>query len=286
MILEATPEPIANFHCACGENPLWDPERGLIYWTDIPNGRLFRYSLETGESEPFYEGDVTGGFTLQADGSLLLFQVKRITRLADGREEPLMEGIDGAEDRFNDVIADPRGRVYAGTFCSNHERGGLFRVDPDGTITCLFRGTGCSNGMGFSPDRKWFYWTCSTSRQIFRFDYNEDTGELSNRELFVRLADDEEGTVDGMTVDVEGNVWSAIWDGYGVRKYGPDGRYLGIVPFPVAKTSSALFGGPGLGQLYVTTAGGSLESGTEDGTLYRVDVGVKGMPEFRSRVLL
>ena len=122
MILEATPEPIANFHCACGENPLWDPERGLIYWTDIPNGRLFRYSLETGESEPFYEGDVTGGFTLQADGSLLLFQVKRITRLADGREEPLMEGIDGAEDRFNEHCR-PQGARVCGHICSNHERG-------------------------------------------------------------------------------------------------------------------------------------------------------------------
>jgi D-xylonolactonase len=206
--------------------------------------------------------------------------------LFDDREEALAEELEDAPDRFNDVIADPLGRVYAGTFSDDPKRGGLFLVDTDGAVQCLFRGTGCSNGMGFSPDRKTFYWTCSTSRQIFRFNYKEATGELTDREVVVRLGDDDEGTVDGMTVDVEGNLWSAIWDGFAVRKYSPEGDLLGTVRFPVAKPSSAIFGGPDLDRLYVTTAGGAADADTAEGTLYRVDVGAKGLPEFRSRVRL
>ena len=81
--------------------------------------------------------------------------------------------------RFNDVIADPSGRVFAGTI-GEHPKGGLYRLDLDGTITKMFDGTGCSNGMGFSPDTKTFYWTCSTTRRIFQFDFDAESGALSN----------------------------------------------------------------------------------------------------------
>lgn len=279
-------EALANYHCACGENPLWDDTRRLVYWTDIPNGRLFRYDVASRRHEPFYAGDPVGGFTLQRDGSLLLFQANRFSRLReDGAEETLVTDIDPEMERFNDVIADPAGRVYAGTFHSDPRKGGLYRVDVDGNVTCLFKGTGCSNGMGFSPDRSVFYWTCSTTRRIFRFTYDQGSGELSDREALVTLGEGE-GTVDGMTVDATGDIWSAIWDGYGVRRYSPDGTLLGTIRMPVAKVSSVIFGGDALDEMYVTTAGGDPGAETADGTLYRIRAGVRGLPEFRSAVML
>ncbi len=277
-------EPIANYHCRCGEGPLWDDREKVVYWTDIPAGRLFRYDARTGEHAPFYSGGIVGGLTLQEDGTLLLFGENRICLLEpDGRERVVAEGIDDDMTRFNDVIADPAGRVYAGTMGRTTQSGGLYRVDTDGRVTCLFKGTGVSNGMGFSPDRRKFYWTDSTARKVFRFDYHQETGELSGREVFLAVSP-EEGTPDGMTVDADGSVWSARWDGGGLYKYSPGGQELLKIDFPVAKVSSVIFGGDGLDELYVTTAGGSDGADTADGTLYRLQVDARGLGEFRSRV--
>jgi sugar lactone lactonase YvrE len=253
---------LVNEHCNTGENPFWDHEKRCVYWTDIPNGRLFRYDIDTGNHAAIYNGQPVGGFTMQADGALLLFRVDDIAVLReDGTAEPVIRYTDAGMTRFNDVIADPDGRVRQ-----------------------LFSGTGCANGMGFAPDLRTFYWTCSTRRRIYRFHYDRETGDLSGEDLWYQ-ATPEEGIPDGLAVDVSGNVWSARWDGGAVIKHDPDGQVLEKLEFPVAKVSSLCFGGRDLDSLFVTTAGGKPESATEDGALYLVEVPVLGMPEFRSRIL-
>jgi D-xylonolactonase len=188
-------------------------------------------------------------------------------------------------------MADPEGRVFAGTMGIDSELcGGLFRIDPDGSVRQMWSGTGCSNGMGFTPDLKRMYWTDSTARKIFIFDYDRASGDLENRREFYSAPDDA-GIPDGMTVDSEGCVWSAHWDGFAVHRFDPQGKLMESIAFPVGQTSSVTLGGENLDELYVTTAGGSARKGenksgesTADGTLFRVRVGVKGQPEFRSRL--
>ncbi|MCW8129652.1 MAG: SMP-30/gluconolactonase/LRE family protein [Planctomycetota bacterium] len=277
---------IANYHCNTGENPLWNDRDGKIYWEDIPPGRLFRADPVTGEHENFFTStSPIGGFTFQDDDALLLFQDNKIARLSpDGKYEVLKEGIDGQMTRFNDVIADPEGRVYAGTMSNDPLGGGLFKVERDLSVTCLFRGTGCSNGMGFTPDLKQFYWTCSTRRKIYLYDYDRRTGALTRERLFYN-APPTEGFPDGMTVDTDGFIWTTRWDGYAMLKLSPEGRYLDKIGFPVGKVSSCVFGGANLDELFVTTAGGKDGKDTLDGTLYRVTkVGARGTKEFRSKI--
>lgn len=279
-------EPIANYHCICGECPRWDAEREALYWIDIPAGKFYRYLPKTGKHECLHCGDPIGGYTLQADGSLLLFQVNRITRLhLDGRTEKVKKNIDEDMERFNDVVADPKGRVFAGTIGREDGKGGLYRIDPDGTVTVLFKGTRVSNGMGFSPNRKTFYWTCSSTRQIFQFDYDEETGEIGNQRLFVAVAK-EDGIPDGLAVDRDGAVWSARWNGHAVHKYSPEGKELGVIKLPVPAVSSLTFGGKECNELYVTTAHANETPGPAEGSLYRIRVPFRGQPEYRSRVLM
>jgi D-xylonolactonase len=283
------PELIADYRCVTGEGPAWHPLEKRLYWVDIPRGRMFRYDPATGSHDQCYGGEVVGGFTIQADGSLLLFMAKGAVKIwREGRLETVVEEIAAERDsRFNDVIADPEGRVFCGTMGTKEHPGSLYRLDRDGTVTKLLGGIGVSNGMGFTPDRQRMYYTDSPKREIYLFDFDRATGAITSQRIFVRTPDEEgEGVPDGMTVDAEGFVWCARWDGSCLVRYNPEGREVRRITFPAKQVSSATFGGEDYADLYVTTAGGDQKekNGPGAGALFRVRPGVKGVPEFYSRV--
>jgi len=236
---------LANYHCSLGENPLWLAAEQRIYWEDIDSGRLFRARPETGEHECFFQGDVIGGVSFQADGELLLFEQNRIALFDPkrGARRGIVEGVDAEMARFNDVIADPEGRVLAGTVGTTERNGGLYLVERDASVRCLWKGTGIANGMAFSGDLKRFFWTDSSHGRIFVFDYDRASAALTNRRLFYQ-ADEAEGTPDGMTIDAEDHLWSTRWDGSAVLRLNPDGQVVDRIELPVSKVSSATFGGP------------------------------------------
>ena len=287
------PELIADYACEVGEGPMWHEAEQRVYWGDIPNGRLYWYDPATGHHGLFYEGDeMIGGYTVQADGSLLLFREKgSIAVLKDGQLEYVVRSLAGEEDnRFNDVVADPRGRVFCGTMRTDVERnvsdrgGTLYRLDIDGSVTPVLTGRGFSNGIGFTPDQKQMYYTDTLDYKIYIFDYDAETGEISNQRDFVEKSED--GGPDGMTVDAEGYVWSAQWDSWSLYRYSPQGQQVRQVKFPARKVSSIVFGGADFSDAYVTTAGGHIkdQDGPLAGSLFRIDLGVKGVPEFTSRI--
>ena len=282
------PELIADYQCQIGENPLWHPLERRLYWTDIPRGRLFRYDPATGKHEQCYSGPPVGGFTIQADGTLLLFMARgAIAQWRDGQFNYLVEEIaDEQESRFNDVIADPIGRVFCGTMPTPTRPGRLYRLDPDGVLHLLLEGIGISNGMAFTLDRRQMYYTDSEALCIYIFDYDEKTGALTNQRVWLRTPEGA-GTPDGMTVDSQGYVWSARWDDSALYRYTPDGLEERRIAFPARKVSSVIFGGDDLNDLYVTTAlmdGTKGEEGAGAGALFRLRLGIRGLPEFFSRV--
>ncbi len=281
------PEMIADYACVTGEGPLWHPDQRCVYWVDIPPGKLYRYDPATGQHGQVYEEAPLGGYTIQADGSLLLFLGKgEVRSWNDGEVRTIIPELEGELDsRFNDVIADPRGRVFCGTMSSESHKGRLYRLDPDGSIRVVLEGIGTSNGLGFTPDRKQMYYTDSPALDIYLFDYDEETGEISNQRVFVH-SDERDGVPDGMTVDAEGYVWSAHWGGSCVIRYAPEGVEDRRILFPAQQVSCVTFGGEDYADMYVTTAGGHRkdELGAGAGALYRLRLGIRGVPEFRSRI--
>lgn len=286
------PELIADTHCLIGENPLWHSREQRLYWTDIARGQLFRYDPATGRHECCYQGAAPiGGFTLQADGGLLLFMERgAIAHWRAGRLTYVVETLPAElGHRFNDVIADPAGRVFCGTVSLNvgAQPGRLYRLDPDGSVHLLLEGIGISNGLGFTPDRQRLYYADSQTRCIYLFDYNEQTGALSDQRVWVRTPAGA-GVPDGLTVDAEGYVWSARWDDAALYRYTPEGREERRIEFPTKKVSSVTFGGADLSDVYVTTAGaldaGPRETDSGAGGLFHLRPGVRGLPEFFSRI--
>lgn len=284
------PELIADYNCECGEGPLWHPLQKRLYWLDIVNPRMFWYDPATGHHEQFNVGRTVGGFTFQADGSLLLFMDRgSVAVWRNGKLRTIVEEIpDEVTTRFNDVHADTKGRVFCGTMPTKTRPGRLYRLDTDGSIHMVLDGISCSNGMGFTLDRKQMYYTDSEAYTIYLFDYDEATGNLSNQRIFVQH-DKSLGLPDGMTVDAQGYVWSAHWDGNALIRYNPKGEEVHRIEFPAKKVSSITFGGDDYGDMYVTTAGGDNKpvEGPGAGALFRLRLpGVRGLPEYYSRVCL
>ncbi|MFC6823585.1 SMP-30/gluconolactonase/LRE family protein [Halopelagius fulvigenes] len=282
-------ERVADTRNDTGEGPLWHPDEGCLYWVDIPPGKLYRFDPDTEAHTLAYEApddQPIGGFTVQTDGSLLLFGDGRISRWQPGSESAeLVAGVD-ADTRFNDVIADPEGRVFCGTMPGEDSLGDLYRVDVDATVTAVVEDVDIANGMGFSGDGETFYFTESEAHRIYAFDYDRATGELSNRRTFVETPDDE--IPDGLTVDEDDYVWSARWNGGRAVRYDPNGTPVDQITVPARKVSSVTFAGPEYDDLYLTTA---LDGGDRDGegdgagALFRVaGLETGGREEFRSRI--
>lgn len=286
-ILSDAIELIADYACDTGENPIWHPFERKLYWCDIPRGRIFRFDPSTGTHEQCYEGRTVGGFTIQADGSLLLFMDRgTIATWRDGNLTEVVPSIPREEDsRFNDVIADPLGRVFCGTMRTETHEGALYRLDLDRSLHLLLDGVRCSNGMAFTADAKGFYHTDSFAREISYFDYAIDDGSISNRRTFVRF-DAGDGLPDGMTRDKNGDLWCALWDGGCVVQISADGTQRSRILVPAPKSSSVAFGGPEYKDLYITTAGGNVRETDGDfaGSLFRIQCGASGVSEFFSRI--
>ena len=204
-----------------------------------------------------------------------------------GRLDYIVEELpDERESRFNDVIADPAGRVFCGTMGTPARPGRLYRLDLDGSLHLLLEGVGVSNGMGFTPDDRQMYYTDSSLGRIYLFDYYEKTGGLTHQRVWVE-APEGAGAPDGLTVDAQGYVWSARWGGAALYRYTPNGVEERRIELPAKKVSSVTFGGDDLSDLYVTTAledGAKADEGAGAGALFRLRLGIRGLPEFFSRV--
>jgi D-xylono/L-arabinono-1,4-lactonase len=280
---------VADTTCKTGEGPMWHDGEKKVYWVDIPNGVIHRYDPATETHEAFYRGtEMIGGYTFQTDGSILLFQDRGAIRLLnDGKVTDVISEIPEERDgRFNDVIADPEGRVFCGTMPIGDRPGRLYHLDRDLTLTVVIEDAGLSNGMGFTPDLEYLYHSDSSdNRLITKLKYDRATGDLSDRQFFFHPGDNE-GLPDGMTVDAEGYVWSAQWDGSALIRIAPDGNEIHRIAFPAKKVSSIIFGGKDYGDAYVTTANvnGREVEGPGAGALFRVNLGVKGRPEFLSKI--
>lgn len=290
-------ELIADYPCATGEGPLWHAGHECLYWLDIPPGRLYQFAPARNTHRLVYQADrPIGGFTIQDDGDLLLFMgAGRIMKWHEGRTEIVVEDIEQErQSRFNDVIAGPQGQVFCGTMSTPGAEapdGRLYRLDPDGSLETRLTRVGTSNGMGFSPDRRHFYHTDTRAERITRYPWDDAQGDFNHTapEVLYRARQEPDyGRPDGMTVDAEGHLWIAHWDGFSLVHADETGMVREILTFPVRKVSCVTFGGPHLTDMYVTTAGGTDRAfnGRQAGALFRLKgEEARGRPEFRSRIL-
>lgn len=282
---------LADYANVCGEGPLWHAAEKKVYWGDIPTGRLFRYDPATGRHEQIYHDRPVGGYTIQQDGSLLLFRDQgNVVVWKDGRVvKTIIESVPELMDtRFNDVVAAPDGSVFCGTMSSRTIKGRLHKLHRDGRLEVLLTDQGTPNGMGFSPDLTLMYYNDSGAARTWVFDFDASACCPSNPRVFrdAKVSRDR-GRPDGLVVDSGGNVWTARWDGGCVIQYNPQGQPIREIDLPCPNVTSLIFGGDRLDQMFVTSAGGDkkAEHGPHAGSFFRLDGhGARGQTEFLSAV--
>ena len=285
-------ETIASDNNLCGEGPLWDADNNRILWVDAESALIFRFSTADDSREVISRTLTVSGIALNTDNTLVVGGAGLHLWRGQDDHDPILREHDGETLFFNDIIADARGRIYAGTLYWSEDgmqkTGKLYLVDTDGSVRIVDEGIKLSNGLGFSPDNKTLYYADSAVRRIYAYDVDADTGSLGGRRIFVTVPGDE-GIPDGLTVDVDGYVWNAQWYGGQVVRYDPDGKVERRIHMPVKQVSSVMFGGKGLTDLYITSAGRYWPSECTPpgfdcevpmgGSLYRIRLDVQGKRE-------
>lgn len=264
-----------------GEGPVWTDGWGGLRFVDMLAGDIVSLDADGEPVDRLHLDAVAAAFRPRTGGGMVV-AVERGFLLIDGdgtvrAGEPLWSD---PTVRMNEGGCDPDGRFYCGSmeYHAKPGAGSVYRLDPDGSVTVMWSGVACSNGLAWTPDGTRAYYTDSKTHRIDVFDYDSRTG-LSGRRPFVEVPE-ELGLPDGLTVDSDGHVWVALYGGSAVHRYRPDGVLDGALELPVSQVTACTFGGPGLTELYITTSCEDIEPGSqpEAGSVFRARPGVAGLP--------
>jgi sugar lactone lactonase YvrE len=254
----ASVEVFADLHADVGEAPHWDEKSKTLLFVDLTAGAVFRYDELGVKVGSFSVGQEVGAAVPRDGGGLVLAVRDGIavtSDTGDGFKLAAPVERDTPGNRMNDAKCDPAGRLLAGTTAFDFTRysAALYRVESDWSFEQMVRDVTQSNGIAWSPDGKKMYFIDSATQGVDVFDYEAATGSARNRRRLVTI-ERAHGVPDGMTTDSQGNLWVTCFGGAAVRCFSPEGEQRGEVFFPVAQVTSCAFGGPGLSDLYVTSA--------------------------------
>lgn len=263
-----------------GEGPVWDAERGALWWVDIRQGRILLYDPVAGQIGQWWMPSQVFSLSLTETGHLLvaletglfLFQCEtgELARLGTLVHGP-------GTTRFNDGKVDPAGRLWIGTVDLEEFKptGVLYVVGPDGSFRSRLEGMRCSNGLGWTADGRTMFYTDSRRKVIWSFEFDAATSSLGAQTVFATI-EGEGASPDGLAVDTDGCVWSALFGGSAILRFDPDGREMGRVPVPATRPTSCAFGGPDMRTLFVTSESfqlpiGALRIAPNGGGLFAIE---------------
>jgi sugar lactone lactonase YvrE len=286
---EPAPRVVIPSQDQIGESPVWSSSENALYWVDVEGKFIQRCHAVNGSIQRWKMSEPVGCIGLRKRGGLvgasrtgfffLDESAGAITPIADPEA-------DQPENRFNDGKVDRRGRFWAGTRNfrdTSLATGNLYRLDADLTVHRMEEGLRCPNGMAWSPDDRLMYLCDTWTRRIFVYDFDAGDGVPRNRRLFAQLPE-REGFPDGLTVDADGGIWNAHYDGWRITRYTPAGKVDCVIPMPVQHVTSLTFGGGDFRTLYITSACLRLSdeqraAQLDAGHVFAVDVQTQGLPE-------
>ena len=274
-------EPLVTKQSVLGEGPLWDHRTGILVWVDILSSLVHLTDSTTGVTRTIRTGRHVGAVALRGQTGYMLALKNAFAPLESGVIGPAEEIFDEPEVRMNDGAVDPEGRFLVGTMAYDVTpgRGNLYTRHIDGSVAAILNGVTISNGIDWSDDGETMYYVDTPTQGVDIFDYDLSTGSISDRRRHVSIPE-KDGSPDGITLDADGCLWVALYGGGRVRRYSPAGQALEEIGVPASQVTSCAFGGPGLDQLFITTAADQLDLRAPEnllaGSLFVADPGCRG----------
>lgn len=288
------PECVWPVNAHLGEGPVWLAAENAVYFVDIKSHEIYRLQVASGSMESWSAPDQpgfvvpleAGGFVCGMPGGLYRFD-------PDGGEFDKLKDVEAhlPGNRLNDGFVDASGHLWFGSMDDAEEQpsGTLYRVNDAGELRAQDAGYVITNGPAMSPDGRTLYHNDTVRRVVYAFDVATDVDgdvALSNRRVFATIAGD--GHPDGLAVDAEGFVWVALFGGWRIERFAPDGKLVEQVPFPCANVTKLAFGGDDLQTVYATTAWKGLSPAERErqplaGALFSFRAPAPGQPQARCR---
>jgi len=270
-----------------GEGAIWHPTENKLYWVDIEGKLLHVYDPATKQNKSYGVNELIGTVVPMESGGVLVALQNGIHKmdLKTNKLDFISNPLPDVAMRFNDGKCDPSGRFWVGSLAldSRKKSSSLYRMDADRTMRAMLNDVTISNGIVWTADRKTMYYNDTPTLTVQAFDYNDATGEISNRRVVITIPPGM-GAPDGMTIDVEDKLWIALWGGFAVARFDPiSGHLMQKIGVPAPHVTSCAFGGENLETLYITTARAWVkpEALTEfplSGSLFAAKPGAKGVP--------
>lgn len=242
-----------------GEGPVWDAANHTILWVDIMGCAIHELNMKSNALRSISTPSMIGSFALCTDGNILAAMqdgfifIDRIT----GAVSPLSDPEAAFPDnRFNDGKTDPAGRFWAGSMSLSGEKGtgNLYMVDQQLNVKKQIENVSISNGLCWSLDQRSFYYIDTPTMEVVCYDYDNQTGEITNKTTVITIPA-KEGYPDGMTIDSEGMLWIAHWEGWQVARWDPStGNKIDSIHLPVSLVTSICFGGENMDDMFITSA--------------------------------
>lgn len=257
--MEATYQVVTPQLCSLGEGPVWDAATQTICWVDILRGQIHQFSLARQHLRTLEVGELVGTVALCTNGEFIAAMQSGLAFIDRGTGERRFicaPEVHLPGNRFNDGKCDPANRFWVGSMALSEvaSAGNLYMIGKDLSYTLKIPGVSVSNGLAWSPDHRTLYYIDTPTREVMAYDFNLATGAISRGRPVIQV-DAAEGFPDGMTIDTEGMLWIAHWDGWQVSRWDPHtGEKLESFELPAARITSCTFGGPNLTDLYVTSA--------------------------------
>jgi sugar lactone lactonase YvrE len=252
-------ELLLDARAGLGEGPIWHPDRAQVSWVELYEGRLHWLSLDGTAGRSVEVGRRVGSAVAATDGSMMLATDEGFARLDDDGVRVVAPVEADVNSFLNDGKCDARGRLWAGTVGVGDDGlavpagGALYRLELDGSVTRCLAGTTIANGMDWTADDATFYFIDSGTATIDAWDFDLESGAIGGRRAVVEIAR-EDGFADGMCLDADGCIWTAVWGASEVRRYTPAGTLDQTVRLPVTQPTSVIFAGEDLDVLVITSA--------------------------------
>ena len=282
-----------------GEGITFSKKDQTLYWLDINNtSKLHRFNLNNQQKDIFEIPEIVTATSIKSENEIILVSNNGINLFDTNNKK--FERILNIENKFlhtrsNDGASDVMGRLWFGTMQNNFDKDGesipikenigkLYRVDKDNIITIVEDNIGIPNTFVWSPDNKNFYFTDTLDGNIMKYDYDVETGNLSNKQFFANF---DRGFPDGSTMDTDGCLWNCRWGGSCVVRYTPSGEVDQVIEMPVENITNCVFGGKDLKTLFITSAKNPGKNQHElDGSLFSINLNYQGLEDHKSKIQL